>query len=169
MQLNIWKIIHLQEKNSARLLFPYRACLKILIETESITLHEYAFGINTLYDSTESSVSDAIASILMLREKYPNLQLVNDSNRKRLLDELNDTFGSNYTLTDIWTKRTTLYNQFGYFRNHLSLFSDIIEIDRQAIKLKANILSSVKNLLSIDNRLEYLQAPKEILKIYVSP
>ena len=63
------------------------------------------------------------------------------------LAELNVLFGSHYTLTDVWTKRTTLYNQYGYFRNHLSLFEDFIEIKNQNILLKKKCICFIKYLL----------------------
>ena len=66
-----------------------------------------------------------------------------------ILNELNDLFGSQYSLTDIWTKRTTtLYNQYGYFRNHLAVFSDFIEIEKQAICLVPDKVNKLNQLIS---------------------
>jgi predicted helicase len=160
---------YLEDSNDSRLLFPYRACLKIIEQTKSLNFFEFAFGVNTLYDSSNESIQEAIKSIFILREKYPNLLLVNEANRGTLLNELNELFGSEYSLTDIWTKRTTLYNQYGYFRNHLSIFSDFIEIDNQVINLISDRVTKLNQLLALDNRLEYEQDHKAILNKYVSP
>lgn len=160
---------YLEDSNDTRLLFPYRACLKIIEQTKSLNFFEFAFGVNTLYDSSNESIQEAIKSIFVLREKYPNLLLVNEANRESILNELNDLFESEYSLTDIWTKRTTLYNQYGYFRNHLAVFSDFIEIENQAIYLIPDKVHKLNQLLALDNRLEYEQDHKAILKKYVSP
>ena len=160
---------YLEDSNESRLLFPYRACLKIIEQTKSLNFFEFAFGVNTLYDSSNESVQEAINSIFILREKYPNLLLVNEANRDTILNELNELFGSQYSLTDIWTKRTTLYNQYGYFRNHLSVFSDFIEIEKQVICLIPEKINKLNQLLALDNRLEYEKDHKAILKKYVSP
>ena len=160
---------YLEDSNEKRLLFPYRACLKIIEQTKSLNFFEFAFGVNTLYDSSSGSIQNAIDSILELREKYPNLLLVNEANREVILEELNYLFGSQYSLTDVWTKRTTLYNQYGYFRNHLSLFNDFIEIRNQSIYLIPKKVNILHQLMAIDNRLEYEKNHDEILKKYISP
>ena len=94
---------------------------------------------------------------------------MNEANRETILDELNELFGSQYSLTDIWTKRTTLYNQYGYFRNHLSIFSDFIKIENQVICLIPEKINKLNQLLALDNRLEYEKDHKSILDKYVSP
>jgi uncharacterized protein YehS (DUF1456 family) len=160
---------YLEDSNDTRLLFPYRACLKIIEQTKSLNFFEFAFGVNTLYDSSNESVQDAISSILILREKYPNLLLVNEANREPILEELNSLFGSQYSLTDIWTKRTTLYNQYGYFRNHLSIFTDFIKIENQGICLIPDKINKLNQLLALDNRLEYEGDHQSILNKYISP
>ena len=160
---------YLEDSNDTRLLFPYRACLKIIEKTKSLNFFEFAFGVNTLYDSSNESIQEAIDSILILREKYPNLLLVNEANRTVILDELNELFTSQYSLTDIWTKRTTLYNQYGYFRNHLSTFTDFIKIEKQEICLITENINKLNQLLALDNRLEYEKDHKSIIKKYISP
>ena len=160
---------YLEDSDDSRLLFPYRACLKIIERTKSLNFFEFAFGVNTLYDSSNVSISRAIDSIFILREKYPNLLLANEANREEILKDLNEIFGSKYSLTDIWTKRTTLYNQYGYFRNHLSIFSGVIKIDNQVICLIPGKINELNQLLALDNRLEYEKNHKSILEQYVSP
>lgn len=160
---------YLEDSNDTRLLFPYRACLKIIEQTKSLNFFEFAFGVNTLYDSSNESIQEAIDSILILREKYPNLLLVNEANRTVILDELNELFNSQYSLTDIWTKRTTLYNQYGYFRNHLSIFTDFIKIEKQEICLIPEKINKLNQLLALDNRLEYEKDHKSIINKYISP
>jgi predicted helicase len=160
---------YMEDLNNNRLLFPYRACLKIIEQTKSLNFFEFAFGVNTLYDSSNESIQDAINSILVLREKYPNLSIVNEANREAILKELNELFVSQYSITDIWTKKTTLYNQYGYFRNHLSIFSEFIKIENQIICLIPDKLNKINQLLALDNRLEYEEDYKSILDKYISP
>jgi len=160
---------YLEDLDESRLLFPYRACLKIIEQTKSLNFFEFAFGVNTLYDSKSSSIQEAIDSILILRKKYPNLLLVNEANRLTILDELNLSFNSEYSLTDIWTKRTTLYNQYNYFKNHLSIFSDFIEIKNQSIYLISGKSNKLNQLLALDNKLEYEINHQSVMERYISP
>ena len=159
---------YLEDSNDTRLLFPYRSCLKIIEKTRLLNFFEFAFGVYTLYDSSNESIQEAIDSILILREKYPNLLLVNEANRSVILDELNQLFGSSYSITDIWTKRTTLYNQYNYFRNHLSILSDFIKIEHQIIYLIPEKINELNQLLALDNRLEYEKDHNVIVNKYIS-
>ena len=155
--------------NNERILFPYRSCLKILISVKSINFQEFSFAIFPLYDSSEESINNSINDIFYLREKYPNLNLSNESNRPIILSELNEYFYTNYTETDIWSKKTTINNQFIYFRDHLSLFTDFIKIENQEIKLIVNNIDKARHILSLDNRIEFVKNQRLLYLKYIHP
>ena len=72
--------------------------------------------------------------------------------------------------TEIWTQRTTIYNQFVYFRNHLSLFEEFIEIDKQgSINLITKNTAKARHLLSLDNRLEFEENVQSLISKYIQP
>lgn len=160
----------LEDGNSERILFPYRACIKVLLEVGSLNMQEFAFAIYSMDDSTPESIERAIDDVNYLKENFKNLNLINEANRISILKEMNDYFGTNYNVTEIWTKRTTIYNLFGYFRNHLSLFNDFIKIDNEGnIILIDKKAPKARHLLSLDNRLEYENNLTKLISKYIQP
>ena len=96
--------------------------------------------------------------------------MISEANRKSILKELNDYFGTNYNATEIWTQRTTIYNQFVYFRNHLALFTEFIKIDSEGkIVLVEKNAPKARHLLSLDNRLEFENNHQTLLSKYIQP
>jgi predicted helicase len=160
----------LEDGNSERILFPYRACIRVLLETGSINLHEFTFAIYSMDDSKTESIERAISDINHFRENYKNLSLVSEANRETILEELNEFYGTKYSETEIWTQKTTIYNQFVYFRNHLALFKEFIEIDSDGkIVLIENNAAKARHLLSLDNRLEFDSNHETLLSKYIQP
>ena len=160
----------LEDGNAERILFPYRACIKVLLEVGSINLHEFTLAIYSMDDSRAESIERAISDINYLRDNYKNLGLVSEANRKSILKELNVYFGTKYSETEIWTQKTTIYNQFTYFRNHLSLFTEFIEIDSEGkIVLIEKNAAKARHLLSLDNRLEFENNHQTLLSKYIQP
>ncbi|MDC0596556.1 DEAD/DEAH box helicase family protein [Candidatus Pseudothioglobus singularis] len=157
-------------KNSedVQILFPYRACLRIIKLTKSINFFEFSFGIYTLFDSSPNSIEDAANKIFELRDLYPNLLITNKANRDVILKELNDMFGSKFTQTDIWDKKTTVNNQFIYFRNHLSLFEEFINIENQTICLINKNIPKLDMTLNLDSYLDNESDYTEIERLYVN-
>ena len=149
----------LEEQKSERTLFPYRACLEILKgldSTEPLTFNEFAFCIYPMYDSTQESILTAIDDIKYLRKNYPKLEAISIANQPQILQVLNKHYATSLTETDIWgAKATTVKNQFLYFRNHLSLFDEIIQIKNGNICLKSDATTKdIEKLLSVDKDIE---------------
>jgi len=155
-------------EKSERLLFPYRACLKILLEVKSINFIEFAFAIYTLYDSSDRSIQEAVKNILYLRENYPNLNITSEVNKKHVLFEINEYFGTSFKEADVWSKKTTINNQFIYFRDHLSLFSDFVEVDSKSVAIKDKCEHKGHHILATDNKLEYEKDINKRLLNYIS-
>ena len=68
----------LEDNKIAHTLFPYRACLEVLIslEVKKLTFNEFAFCIYPMYDSTPDSIKRAVDDINYLRQKYPRLKAI---------------------------------------------------------------------------------------------
>ena len=147
----------IEDGSKDRILFPYRACLQILsqLKEKKISFLEFAFCIYPLYDSTTNSINQAIKDIDYLRVNYPNLQMISITNRNSILLELNNYYQTQISETDIWgTQPTTIKNQYMYFRNHLSLFDDVIEIKDQTIRMKEDCKKILSALLDKDKSIE---------------
>lgn len=156
-----------KDSTGPRVLFPYRTCLKILKEVKSINYPEFVFGLYSILDSSDESVRTAIETINIIRQNYPNIEILNKANQERVLNDLNESFGTSYSATDLWARRTTIVNQFIYFRNHLSVFDDIIKVTKEGIFLLPKTESKLENLLRNDNQLENMRDPSKLLLKYV--
>lgn len=156
------------EENKSRVLFPYRTCLKLLLNLKSINYVEFVFCLYPMIDSTAESLIEANEGVQYIRKYYPNIEITNEINKANILGELNAYFGTNYSLTDVWAKKTTVNNQFIYFRNHLSLFNDVIEVDSNSIRLKTGKEGELKSLLSQDESLEKEEDSIKLQSAYYS-
>lgn len=121
-----------ENKAENTILFPYRAIFKVLAEFESITKFEFLYCLYSLRSTTDSAVRQAIERIYYLRETYPRLHILNEENQSKVLEMINEKFNVSFSYKDIWTSRTTTYNQFNYFKKHLWTFSNIFENDLKA-------------------------------------
>ena len=149
-----------EDSNIIRILFPYRACLEVLKGLpgkKKISFIEFAFCIYTMQDSTKVSIIKAIQGIQYLRVNYPNIDQVNQANRATILNELNSYFGSTLSEGDVWGARaTTVKNQYMYFRDHLSIYKEAIEIKNREIYMKRGSEQVIDRLLAPDKALESL-------------
>lgn len=157
------------EKGKKRILFPYRAFLKIILELKTLNYIEFVFGLYSLIDSSKKSIKKAIEDIKYIREKYQCIKILNEKNKENILAELNDYFGTNFSITDIWEKKTTIYNQFIFFRNHLILYKDIIKEEKSSkrICLVENAESKIISLLMMDNDFENESDSNKLKKDYI--
>ena len=77
-------------------------------------------------DLGDRGVSEAVERILYLRETYPRIETLNEANKDIVLAALNEKFDTTLKIIDIWSSKTTLYNQFVYLKNHLLIWPGII-------------------------------------------
>lgn len=157
------------DSKGKRILFPYRAYLKILLEVKSINFIEFVFGIYSMIDSSDDSIQDAIDNIKHLRDKYVNLEILNEANKPKVLKELNSYFGTSFSETDIWVKKTTIVNQYIYFRNHLALLEKFIKIGDKlrTISLVKGAEKNLASLLMKDTSFERIKDTNTLARQYV--
>ena len=117
-------------------IFPYRALLKISLEFDKISRFEFMYGIYCMQATDDKAIAEAINRIHYLRETYPNISILNEENKKKVLELINTKYNLNFNYLDIWTSRTASYNQFNYFKKHLLAFDDLFIDDKDAIKRK---------------------------------
>lgn len=158
----------IDDKDGHRILFPYRASLKVLLEVKSISFIEFAFALYSMIDSSSESIDESILGINYIREKYPKIEITNKANQPKILKELNDYFTTNFSDRDIWAKKTTIVNQYIYFRNHLAILDRFISIDdgKKIIILKDGAEKDLLKLLSEDEKLEEVSDKSTLMSQY---
>ncbi|MGE4284019.1 MAG: DEAD/DEAH box helicase family protein [Clostridia bacterium] len=143
--------------------FPYRYAFNLLSIVGKMSKFEFAYSMYIAKDLGERGITEAYEKILYLRETYPRIETLNASNKEIVLAALNDKFDATLKLLDIWSSRTTLYNQFNYLKKHLLLWSDIFLPNTPEICLKDGAQSKITQLL--DNTSEIIRCPMDKLTL----
>ena len=146
-------------KDDDKILFPYRAILKIFLEFEYVTRFEFLYCIYSLRSTDDDAIQEAIDRIHYLRDTYPNIDILSESNKEKILDIINTKYDVQFGFKDIWTSRTTTYNQFNYFKKHLWAFSNIFVTaeergDKEKIKVNPGVQSAIMELLDLTKAIE---------------
>jgi superfamily II DNA or RNA helicase len=123
---------YIENKSDGTYLFPYRALFKVFLAFDSMSKLEFLYCLYASRSTTDAAIDQAIGRIHYLRETYPKVDILNEENQAKVLELINDKFNVAFSYKDVWTSRTTTYNQFNYFKKHLWAFSDIFEPDLKA-------------------------------------
>ena len=157
------------DSDSDNLLFPYRATLKVFLKFKQLSRLEFLYSLYALQGSQKEDIENAIEKVQYLRETYPNIEILNEENKNKVLSLINTKFGSNFNFKDIWTSRTTAYNQFNYFKKHLWSLDGIFE---QNTSIKDYIIKNVdadaiiEDLLSQTHEIEEAENYDEFIALY---
>lgn len=161
-------------KDDGSILFPYRALFKIFLEFDYITRFEFLYCIYSLRSTSDSAIQEAIERIKYLRATYPNINILSESNKEKILEILNTKYDVQFGFKDIWTSRTTTYNQFNYFKKHLWGFDNIFvtsegKSDKEKIIIHPGVQSSIQELLDLTGKIEtpaLLSDTKKLEELY---
>lgn len=107
-------------------IFPYRALFKVFLKLDYIRKFDFVLTIYPLRDTSDENIDNIVEEIRYLQQTYTDKQIMilNEQNKLRLLDVLNDRYNITLGYNDVWTSRGTAYNQFNYFFRHLLTFED---------------------------------------------
>lgn len=157
-------------KDDGSILFPYRAILKIFLTFDYVTRFEFLYCIYSLRDTSDSSIQEAIERIQYLRDTYPNIDILSEANKEKVLDIINTKYDVQFGFKDIWTSRTTTYNQFNYFKKHLWGFDNIFitsegRNDKEKIRINPGVQSSIQQLLDLTADIETVAATGDMDKL----
>lgn len=146
-------------KDDGSILFPYRALLKIFLEFDSVTRFEFLYCIYSLRSTSDSAIQEAAGRIRYLRDTYPNINILSENNKEKVLEILNTKYDVHFGFKDIWTSRTTTYNQFNYFKKHLWVFDNIFVTsegrnDKEKIIIHPGVQPSIRELLDLTDEIE---------------
>lgn len=163
------KYFCINKENNA-ILFPYRALLKIFLAFDYITRFEFLYCIYSLQSTSNSAIQEAIDRIKYLRATYPNIDILSDANKEKVLEILNTKYDVQFGFKDIWTSRTTTYNQFNYFKKHLWVFDNIFitsegRKDKEKICISPGVQSSIQELLDLTSEIETVALSGDIQKL----
>lgn len=144
--------------------FPYRMALRVIADLGYITKFEFVYSLYIGKHFGTRGEQDAIDRVRYLRETYPNIEILNEANKRIVLEALNLKFDTTLTFEDIWTSRTTVYNQFNYILKHLLSWSDVFDstASKNEIRLLPDGADKIKELL--DNSAEIESCPLDSLK-----
>lgn len=118
--------------------FPYRMALRVLAYLKYITKFEFVYSLYIGKHFGTRGEQEAVERVEYLRETYPNIEILNEANKRIVLEVLNSKFDTTLTFEDIWTSRTTVYNQFNYILKHLLAWNEIF--DANALKNEIRLL-----------------------------
>lgn len=144
--------------------FPYRMALRVIAELGYITKFEFVYSLYIGKHFGASGVQEAIERVKYLRATYPNIEILNEANKRIVLEALNAKFDTTLTFEDIWTSRTTVYNQFNYIRKHLLSWNDIFDLKapNNEIRLVADGVTRITEVLDKSSEIE--TCPLDALK-----
>lgn len=144
------------DKKENKIIFPYRALFKVLYELDHITKFEFIWCLYPLRDTSDEAIELVVERIRELRETYSNLEVLNDSNKEKVLRILNEKFDLELDYKDVWSSRSTAYNQFNYFKTHLFEFDEIFTEgpEKLAIYVQDTSKINIKELLNKTQEIE---------------
>jgi superfamily II DNA or RNA helicase len=156
------------KKNLKRILFPYRILFDALLGNRRVNFLHFAYPICSVYDSSSDSIDRMMEGISFIDSEVPNSELLNEANQLKVLNELNSIWKLDYGIKDIWHKKTTLNNQWIYFRNHLLLYDDLFSYDQKKAELlvKESQLSRIRELLDETSGIVNNQDSSVIRELY---
>lgn len=158
------QMLYYAERNpdNDKLIFPYRSLMRIMIEIGSLSQLEFVFALYTLKESSREAELNAINTIYHIRCTYPNIEILSQENQEKILNILNNKFDLNFSYQDVWTNRSTVYNQFNYFKCHLVHFSNAFTKTSKSIIFDVSKKQEILNLLLKTNFIENMDDSKRL-------
>ena len=162
------QILKYYENNDSTVFFPYREILKLLCEFKSMTYFEFCFAVYGESEIGADFHTNMSARFKFVRNSYANVDLASEKNKTKILKDLNAELGTVFTEKDVWTTSTTVSNQWGYWRNHLSLFCPIIEIQAEcrALNISEESIPKLEELLKQTHYVEEIADLESLSKMY---
>lgn len=135
-QLLLYKDLSTQNSE----VFSYRIFIEFMLKVKTVSYLEFLYGIYSTDVSagTELAVVQGVERVNALRSLAISPEVANEKSKNEILRKLEDATGLTMDFNDVWTDRTTTFNQFRYFRRHLELFDQIFFDDRNIFKFREN-------------------------------
>ena len=164
------QLLRFYKVENETIIFPYRALLKILMRIEYLRKFDFVLCIYPLRNTSDESIAATIEEIKYLQKTYTDEQInmLNEQNKMRLLDLLNDRYGLTLGYNDVWTSRGTAYNQFNYFLRHLSAFGNHLskKHGKHTIKVEPGSRAHIESLLSESQSIELESTSNDLTRLW---
>ncbi len=134
--------------------WPYRLIVETLVHLGQLSYPEFLFGPYAAGsgEAHEDAVRFALNRIEAVRNSGIDITVASEANQEAVLTELTRVTGVSMSLRDVFTDRTTTFNQFRYFRRHLELFQTTLEDRSDVLHVRQGRLSELQGLLSVSSR-----------------
>lgn len=149
------QILRYRESDSQiGLRYPYRLFLDVMSEVDQLTYLEFLYGIYPIDMTLENelSIEEAVQRIRGIRQLPIVPAIANEASREEIINQLESVTGLRMANNDVWTDRTTTYNQYRYFRRHLELFDDVFIDESNVFKFKDQGKRKAKEYLEASGR-----------------
>ena len=129
--------------------FPYRILIEFMLRVESISYYEFLYGVypTDVNAGSSEAVNQAVARVNAIRKLSIVPAVANERSKIEILSSLKEATGLQMDFNDVWTDRTTTYNQYRYFRRHLELFDNVFIDDANIFKFQPHGKNEAKQLL----------------------
>ena len=118
-----------------------RALFNIFLYIDKLSRLEFLYSLFSAQSTDENAIKKMTERIIYLQNTYYNVEVLNNENKEKVLNILNNKYQLTYSMGDVWSKPriTTAGNQFLYFKNHLtSVYDDIFYSEGNTIIKRQN-------------------------------
>ncbi|MCE4566031.1 DEAD/DEAH box helicase family protein [Maribellus sp. CM-23] len=139
-----------REETSGKIIYPYRTAMNFLKELKSINYIQFLYGLYSIQFDNDNrpNLNEAVQNAEKIQAKYPNIHLTSESNKAKVLSELNELCDRDFSFNNVWTDRTTAGNQFRYLIRHLELFDDLFALRDKNITILPGSEKKIEALLA---------------------
>jgi superfamily II DNA or RNA helicase len=131
--------------------YPYRIFIEFMLGVKSVSYLDFLYGIYStdVDQGGKFAVDSAVSRVEALRALQIRPGVANERTKAEIILRLEAATGLLLDFNDVWTDRTTTYNQFRYFRRHLELFSEVFVDEANVFKFKPQGEQLALNMLGL--------------------
>lgn len=147
-------LLFAEKAEGLRAIYPYRSFIDFMIQVEQVSYLDFLYGIYAVerQDDGELDIAGSIERVEKIRSLGLLTQVANEKSKKEIFEQLSSSSGVTLNFNDVWTDRTTTYNQFRYFRRHLELFENVFIDVNNVFKFREAGQQKAKELLATSGR-----------------
>ena len=130
---------------------PYRLAFQYLKEMGSISGYEFIYGLYSITSAKAPgyTLDNAIRKCKIIRSTYPKVGMSSESSKQIVLETLNSDHPYPFPYNDVWTDRTTTWNQFRYIVSHLLLWNELFIFNEGTLSLLPAAKGRLDKLLAV--------------------
>jgi superfamily II DNA or RNA helicase len=144
-QMLIWR-----QSTADGSIHPYRLAFQYLREMGSISGYEFIYGLYSITSAKAPgyTLDNAIRKCKVIRSTYPKIGMSSESSKQMVLEALNSDHPYPFPYNDVWTDRTTTWNQFRYIVSHLLIWKELFVFNNGTLSLLPTAKGRLDKLLA---------------------